>query len=147
MMSNENDIQYNHGNNNNNWNNKGDNSNFIQGDNNHLGEGADEEKITTTQVVEILASLEEKILYLTALPEAERQKSINHLKTAKVEAQESEPNKNSIANSLKRVNQTLNEAGQTTEEVKELVKELFPTVVKVAGWLGYAAGKIWTMLP
>ncbi len=45
------------------------------------------------------------------------------------------------------VNETLNEAGKTTDEVKELVKALFPTVVKVAGWLGYAAGKIWMTLP
>ncbi len=66
---------------------------------------------------------------------------------AKVEVQESEPNKDSIANSLKRVNNTLNEAGKTTKEVKELVNELFPTVTKVAGYLGYGAGTIWSMLP
>ncbi|MDY7007416.1 MAG: hypothetical protein SWX82_26670 [Cyanobacteriota bacterium] len=48
---------------------------------------------------------------------------------------------------MKRVNETLNEAGKTTKEVKELVNELFPTVTKVAGYLGYAAGTIWSMLP
>ncbi|NEO57214.1 MAG: hypothetical protein F6K54_31605 [Okeania sp. SIO3B5] len=48
---------------------------------------------------------------------------------------------------MKRVNETLNEAGKTIKEVKELVNELFPTVTKVAGYLGYAVGKIWNILP
>jgi hypothetical protein len=138
IMSGDKDIQTVRGNNNRTA--KGDNSTFVQGDNNQISQG---EQVSTTEVIEMLAYLEDKIQNLTALPEAEREKSIKRLEAAKVEAIESEPNKDSIANSLKRVNETLNEAGETTQEVKELVKELFPTVVKVAGWLGYAAGKIW----
>jgi hypothetical protein len=123
---------------------KGDNSTFVQGDNNQTFQG---EQVSTTEVIEMLAYLENQILNLTALSKTEREKSIKRLEAAKVEASESEPDKESIAKSLKQVNETLNEAGKTTEEVKELVKELFPTVVKVAGWLGYAAGKIWMTLP
>ncbi|GGA30229.1 hypothetical protein [Okeania sp. KiyG1] len=104
-----------------------------------------EEQITTTEVVEILAHLEEKIQSLTALSEADREKSVKRLEVARVEVQESEPDKESITKSLKRVNETLNEAGKTTKEVKELVNELFPTVTKVAGYLGCAVGKIWSI--
>ena len=123
----------------------------IQGDNNIQGNKnvsqRTREQITATEVVKMLSHLEEKIQNLTALPEADREKSVKRLEAAKVEVQESEPDKESIVKSLKRVNETLNEAGKTTTEVKELVNELFPTVVKVAGYLGYAAGKIWMMLP
>jgi hypothetical protein len=142
MMSGNKDIQIVRGDNNRTA--KGDNSTFVQGDNNQISQG---EQVSTTEVIEMLAYLEDQIQNLTALPETEREKSIKRLEAAKVEASESEPDKESIAKSLKRVNETLNEAGKTTEEVKELVKALFPTVVKVAGWLGYAAGKIWMTLP
>ncbi|NES01889.1 MAG: hypothetical protein F6K22_03030 [Okeania sp. SIO2F4] len=126
-----------------------DNKNSIEGDynvqgNNNVLAG---EQITATEVVKMLAELEEKIHNFTALPEADREKSTTRLKAAQLEVKESEPDKESIAKSIKRVNETLNEAGKTTKEVKELVGELFPTVVKVAGYLGYAAGKIWMMLP
>ena len=127
-----------------------DNNNSIEGDYNVQGNSNNVsvgEQITATEVVKMLAELEEKIQNFTALPEANRRKSTTHLEAAQLEVQESEPDKESIANSLKRVNETLNEAGKTTKEVKELVGELFPTVSKVAGYLGYAAGKIWMMLP
>jgi carbamoylphosphate synthase large subunit len=137
-MSGEKDIQIVRGNNNRTA--KGDNSTFVQGDNNQMSQA---EQVSTTEVIEMLAYLEEQIQNLTALSEAEREKSVKRLEAAKVEVIESEPDKESIAKSLKRVNETLNEAGETTQEVKELVKELFPTVVKVAGWLGCAVGKIW----
>ncbi|NEN92663.1 MAG: hypothetical protein F6K48_28695 [Okeania sp. SIO3H1] len=58
--------------------------------------------------------------------------------------QESKPDKESIAKSIKRINETLNKASETTKEVKELVNELFPTVTKIAGYLGYAVGTIWS---
>ncbi len=128
-------------------NNNTQGNNNIHGNNNICGNNnvAGGEQIRATEVVEMLADLEEKILNFTALPEADRENSITRLKAAKVEAEESEPDKESIAKSLKRVNETLNEAGKTTQEVKGLVEELFPTVVQVAGYLGYAAGKIWMM--
>ena len=121
----------------------GNNSTFYQ----NLASHSDDEEITATKVVEMLAHLEERIQSLTVLSETDREKSVKRLEAAKVEAQESEPDKDSIANSLKRVNNTLKEAGKTTTEAKELVNELFPTVKKVAGYLGYAVGTIWSMLP
>lgn len=130
-------------------NNNTQGNNNIRGNNNILGNNnvAGGEQITATEVVEMLADLEEKIHNFTALPEAYRENSITRLKAAKVEAQESQPDKESIAKSLKRVNETLNEASKTSQEVKGLVKELFPTFVKVAGYLGPAAEKIGMMLP
>jgi ribosomal protein L16 Arg81 hydroxylase len=121
----------------------GNNSTFNQS----LASKNGDEEITATKVVEMLAHLEERIQSLTVLSETDREKSVKRLEAAQVEAQESEPDKDSIANSLKRVNNTLKEAGTTTIEVKELVDELFPTVKKVAGYLGYAVGTIWSMLP
>ncbi len=144
-MSNIHDSQNISGNNN--VTAKGNNNTFVQGNNNQINQGVNAEQMTATEVVEMLAYLEQQIQNLTALPEAEQQKSIKRLEAAKVEVQESEPDKESIAKNLKRVNETLNEAGETTEEVKKLAKELFPTVVKVAGWLGCAAREIWPMLP
>ena len=67
----------------------------------------------------MLAHLEERIQSLTVLSKTDREKSVKRLEAAQVEAQESEPNKDSIANSLKRVNNTLKEAGKTTIEVKD----------------------------
>ena len=58
----------------------------------------------------MLAHLEERIQSLTVLSKTDREKSVKRLEAAQVEAQESEPNKDSIANSLKRVNNTLKEA-------------------------------------
>ncbi|WP_293140175.1 hypothetical protein [Okeania sp. SIO3I5] len=127
-----------------------DNKNSIEGDYNVQGNSnnvSGGEQITATEVVKMLAELEEKIQNFTALPEADRENSTTRLKAAQLEVKESEPDKKSIAKSLKRVNETLNEAGKTTKEVKKLVGELFPTVSKVAGYLGYAVGKIWMMLP
>ena len=121
----------------------GNNSTFHQS----LASKSGDEEITATKVVEMLAHLEERIQSLTVLSETDREKSVKRLEAAKVEAQESKPDKESIANSLKRVNNTLKEAGKTTTEAKELVNELFPTVKKVAGYLGYAVGTIWSMLP
>jgi hypothetical protein len=106
-----------------------------------------DEQITATEVVERLVDLEEKIQNLAALSEVDREESIKCLELAKVEVQKSKPDKESIAESLKRVNETLNGAGQTIKEVKDLVNELFPTVTKVAEYLGYAVGTIWNMLP
>jgi len=104
-----------------------------------------DKQIAPTEVAKLLAQLEEKIKNLTALSETDREKSVKRIEAAKVEVQESDPDKESIAKSLKRVGETLSEAGETTKEVKELFNELFPTVKKIAEYLGYAVGTIWGM--
>jgi|GEM_PF-2850008 len=112
-----------------------------QGDNNQVG--SSEEQLTAQQVIELLAYLENRIQDLEALPKADREKSIKRIEAVKVEAEETEPDKESIAKGLKRVNEGLTEASKTTKGVKEFITEVAPTVAKIAGWLGYAVGSIW----
>ena len=112
-----------------------------QGENNQVGYS--EEQLTAQQVIELLAYLENRIQSLEALPEADREKSIKRIEAVKVEAEETEPDKESIAKGLKRVNEGLTEASKTTKGVKEFITEVAPTVAKIAGWLGYAVGSIW----
>ncbi len=88
---------------------QGKDSTFVQGDNNQINQGVNGEQLSVDEVVQMLAFLEEKIQNSTALPESAKENSTKRLEAAKVEA---------IAKSLKRVNETLNEAGKTTEEVK-----------------------------
>lgn len=140
-LSNSSDIQFIQGNNNRSA--KGNNSSFYQGDKTQTDQGVDSEAITTQQVAELLAYLESRIQNLSELPEAEQKRAITRLASAKVEAQESEPDKESIAKSLKRVNEGLMESSTTSKRIKEFIQEVAPTVIKIAGWLGYAAGSIW----
>ncbi|MGF1492260.1 MAG: pentapeptide repeat-containing protein [Microcoleaceae cyanobacterium] len=140
-ISNASDVQVTQGDNN--FAAKGDNSTFVQGDNNQIHQGVDSEQITPQQVVELLAYLESRIQNLPEFPAAEREKSTTRLASAKVEAQETEPDKESIAKNLKRVNESLKEASTTSQGIKEFIQEVAPTVVKIAGWLGTAAGSIW----
>lgn len=105
-----------------------------------------EGQVTAKQVTELLTELERRIQSLEGLPESEKEKSIRRLGAAKAEAEEEEPNKDSIATQLKRVNETLTHAGETSQGIKEFIKEVAPTVVKIAGWLGYALGSIWGVM-
>ena len=70
----------------------GNNSTFHQS----LASKSGDKEITATKVVEMLAHLEERIQSLTVLSETDREKSVKRLEAAKVEAQESEPDKDSI---------------------------------------------------
>ena len=117
--------------------NQGDNNQAIQGDNNQVGATAtDAEALTPQKVVELLAYLEDRIQNLEALPPATKEKSVKRLAAAKVEAEESEPDKESIGKSLKRVNADLEEASKTAKGIKEFVEEVAPTFVKIGKWLG-----------
>ncbi|MGL4502890.1 MAG: hypothetical protein ACRCU2_27760, partial [Planktothrix sp.] len=118
----------------------GDIGNIIQGDGNIVE--AVEGQVTAKQVAELLTDLERRIQSLEGLPESEKKKSIQRLGAAKAEAEEEEPNKESIAIQLKRVNETLTQAGETSQGIKEFIKEVAPTLVKIARWLGYAIGSI-----
>lgn len=102
--------------------------------------------ITAEKVAELLTSLEQKIQDLEGLPPSEKEKSIQRLGAAKAEAEEGEPDKKSIANQLKRVNETLIKAGETSRGIRKFTKETAPTFAKIAGWLGYAVGSIWRVM-
>ena len=119
--------------------NQGDNNQTIQGDGNQTAREASEtEALTPQKVVQLLAYLEDRIQHLEALPPATKDKSVKRLAAAKVEAEESEPDKESIGKSLKRVNEDLEEASKTAQGIKEFVEEVAPTFVKIGKWLGMA---------
>lgn len=122
---------------------QGDRNQAVQGDNNQVtqenySQASDEEKLTQTQVIELLAELEEKIQQST-LPEDVKDNNIKLLETSAVETQEEEPDKQWLAGNFKRVTKNLSQAREATEEGKKLWNEVFPLLKTVGKWGGVAA--------
>ena len=101
---------------------------------------------TQTEVVELLAQIEQ-LIQSAQLPEAAKEKAKKYLETAKIEAQEKEPDKQLISKNLERVTKNLEEVDKTVDVSKRIFEKFVPLVVKIASWLGTAAGALWTTLP
>jgi uncharacterized membrane protein len=102
--------------------------------------------LTQAEVVELLAEIEQMIRN-AELPGAVKEKATKYVEAAKVEAEEEEPDKQLISKNLERVTKNLEEVDKTVDTSKRIFEKVVPLVVKVAGWLGTAAGSLWTMLP
>lgn len=102
--------------------------------------------LTQAEVVELLRQIEQMIRN-AELPGAEKEKATKYVETARVEAEEKEPDKQLISKNLERVTKTLEEVDKTVDTSNRIFEKAVPLVVKVAGWLGTAAGSLWTILP
>jgi hypothetical protein len=72
------------------------------------------------------------------LEEKQKTKAENHLNNAEAELKDKNPDKNSIADSIKQTNDILKEAKTTGESLKEIGVLVF----KAAVWLGTTAAKL-----
>jgi uncharacterized caspase-like protein len=96
---------------------------------------------TQAEVVELLAQIEH-LIRNAELPEAVKGKTTKYIEAAKVEAEEAEPDKKLISKNLERVTKNLEEVDKTVDTSKKIFEKVVPLVMKVASWLGIAAGSL-----
>ena len=121
---------------------KGNGIQVVQGENNHVTQEnnsstPNEERLTQTQVIELLAELERKIS-CSKLPEEAKNRTLNRLNTVTEDAKETEPNKQLVAENFKRVAENLSQATKATKEGKTLWNEIYPMLKKIGIWVGLA---------
>ncbi|WP_138505354.1 pentapeptide repeat-containing protein [Nostoc sp. PA-18-2419] len=131
---------------------QGDNNRAVQGDNNQavLGDGnqvtqqnqvgADTgESLTKEDVVKLLAQLE-TLIQGAELPADTKEEVIEDLSAAKKATDKEEPNKQRALERLGSVADTLDKTSKTVESGQKIWTVAKPIIVKVATWLGVAAG-------
>lgn len=94
--------------------------------------------LTPDDVVALIGQIE-ALFRQSALPEAQKNKAIQHLDTAKEEVQAEEPDKDFAAKNLQRATKILKEAGEAAEAGRGLLQTVSPLVAKLGPWLGVAA--------
>ena len=128
----------------------GGNVNNVQGDNNQgeLGDNnqvtqqnqvGDTPPLTKEKVIELLVELE-ALVKGAELPEETKEEVVEDLSSAKKAANREEPNKNRALDRLGSVAETLEKTSKTVESGQKLWSKAKPIMVKVASWLGAAAG-------
>ena len=131
---------------------QGDNNRAVQGDNNQavLGDGnqvaqqnqvgADTgESLTKEDVVKLLAQLE-TLIQGAELPADTKEEVIEDLSAAKKATDKEEPNKQRALERLGTVAETLEKTSKGIEGGQKIWTTAKPIIVKVATWLGMAAG-------
>lgn len=101
---------------------------------------------TQAEVVELLAQIEQ-LIQSAELPEAVKEKAKKYVETAKIEAEEKEPDKQLISRNLERVTKNLEEADKTVDASKRIFEKIVPLVVRIVSWLGTAAAALGATLP
>lgn len=101
---------------------------------------------TQAEVVELLAQIEQ-LIQSAELPEAVKEKAKKYVETAKIEAEEKEPDKQLISRNLERVTKNLKEADKTVDASKRIFEKIVPLVVRIVSWLGTAAAALGATLP
>lgn len=96
---------------------------------------------TQAEVVDLLAQIE-RIIRDAELPEVATSKATKYIEAAKVEAGESEPDKQLISKNLERVTKNLEEVDKTVDVSKRIGEKVVPLVIRIASWLGMAIGSL-----
>ncbi|MFM6206211.1 hypothetical protein [Planktothrix sp.] len=102
--------------------------------------------LNQAEVVELLTQIGQMIRN-AELPGEVKEKATKYVEAAKAEAEEPEPDKQLISKNLERVTKNLEEVDKTVDTSKRIFEKVFPSLVKIAGWLGTEAGPFWTILP
>jgi uncharacterized protein YjbI with pentapeptide repeats len=131
---------------------QGDNNRAVQGDNNQAVLGDDNqvtqqnqvgantgESLTKEDIVKLLAQLE-TLIQGAELPADTKDEVIEDLSAAKKATDKEEPNKNRALERLGTVAETLEKTTKTVESGQKIWTTAKPIIVKVATWLGAAAG-------
>jgi transcription initiation factor IIF auxiliary subunit len=96
---------------------------------------------TQAEVVELLAQIE-RIIQDAELPEVATSKATKYIEAAKIEAEESEPDKQLISKNLERVTKNLEEVDKTVDTSKRIFEKVVPLVMRISSWLGMAIGSL-----
>jgi uncharacterized protein YjbI with pentapeptide repeats len=123
---------------------QGDNARAVLGDNNQVTQqnqvGADAtESLTKEDVVKLLAQLE-TLIKGAELPADTKEEVIEDLSAAKKATDKEEPNKQRALERLGTVAETLDKTSKGVEAGQKVWTIAKPIIVKVATWLGVAAG-------
>ncbi|OYE02818.1 hypothetical protein CDG79_21955 [Nostoc sp. 'Peltigera membranacea cyanobiont' 232] len=123
---------------------QGDNNQAVLGDNNQVTQqnqvGADTgESLTKEDVVKLLAQLE-TLIQGAELPANTKEEVIEDLSAAKKATDKEEPNKQRALERLGSVAETLEKTSKGVEAGQKVWTIAKPIIVKVATWLGVAAG-------
>ncbi len=131
---------------------QGDDNRAVQGDNNQavLGDGnqvtkhnqvgADTgESFTKEDIVKLLAELE-ALIQGAELPADTKEEVVEDLSAAKKATDKEEPNKQRALERLGTVAETLEKTSKTVESSQKIWTTAKPIIVKIATWLGVAAG-------
>ncbi|WP_242053999.1 pentapeptide repeat-containing protein [Nostoc sp. FACHB-888] len=123
---------------------QGDNNQAVQGDNNQVTQqnqvGADAaESLTKEDVVKLLAELE-TLIKGAELPADNKEEVVEDLSAAKKATEKEEPNKQRALDRLTSMAETLEKTTKTVDSGKKLWTTAKPIIVKIATWLGAAAG-------
>lgn len=122
---------------------QGDHNQGVLGDNNQVSQGqgaaSTEEPLTKEQAIKLLAELD-KLVRGTELPEDTKEEATMYLGAAKKATEKEEPKKKTALANLESMAKTLETAGKTVDAGKNLWDKAKPIILKVAAWLGAAAG-------
>lgn len=123
---------------------KGDNNQPVLGDNNQVTQqnqvaGNTAESLTKEDVVKLLAELE-TLIQGAELPADTKEEAVEDLSAAKKATEKEEPNKQRALDRLTNVAETLEKTTKTVDSGKQLWTTAKPIILKIAGWLGAAAG-------
>ena len=88
-------------------------------------------------ILKIIEAIQHKVGELD-IAEKDKKRIVNQIEGAKIELEDQKPDKKSIAESIKKTNEILNEAKTTGETLKDLGV----LVAKAAAWLGTTAAKL-----
>ncbi|QLE52944.1 hypothetical protein FD724_33850 (plasmid) [Nostoc sp. C057] len=123
---------------------QGDNNQAVLGDNNQVTQqnqvGADTgESLTKEDVIKLLAQLE-TLIKGAELPADTKEELVEDLSAAKKATDKEEPNKQRALERLGTVAETLEKTSKSVEAGQKIWTTAKPIIVKVATWLGVAAG-------
>ncbi|WP_242048666.1 MULTISPECIES: hypothetical protein [Nostocaceae] len=123
---------------------QGDNNQAVLGDNNQVMQqnqvGAEtSESLTKEDVVKLLAQLE-TLIKGAELPADTKEELVEDLSAAKKATEKEEPNKQRALDRLTGVAETLEKTSKSVEAGKKIWTTAKPIIVKIASWLGAAAG-------
>ena len=109
-------------------------SNLVEQQIHNISYETEKEELTPKEVVKLLAAIEAEIRE-SSLDAPVKEKALKRLDAATDEVQEQEPDKQVVAGKLKRMTETLAEAGKTSAAAKKVLDNIKPILVQIGGWL------------
>jgi len=100
---------------------------------------SDSNSPTQAEVIELLVQIEH-IIRDAKLPEVATNKAIKYIEAAKIEAEESEPDKQLISKNLERVTKNLEEVDKTVDASNRIYEKVVPLVMRIGKWIWTALG-------
>ena len=109
-------------------------------------ESGTDKALSTTEVIELLNQISDYLRF-SEIPEVTKEDAMTYLNAAKKATEQDEPKKETAAINLKEMAAALENANKTVAASGNLWTQVQPILVRVAKWLGVAAGGLWSYLP